>query len=191
MQLKITIMKKGITLLLILLSFFGFSQKNQKVDSLNTELTKLYEKIEKLKSEIQTEILTNGYYLTAEKKYSFSVLKLKDKKYGKVLDTIPEGETIKIIDREIGLYKVEYNGISGVVNESDLKVDYSSSLKFLEYKYIRKRYEKSSYSNSYNSNSKKRSLDYSKPIKVKGHYRKTKSGKRVYVRPHTRKRRKN
>ena len=184
-------MKKEITILLMLLSFFGFSQENQKVDSLKAEIAKLYENIDELKSEIQTEILTNGYYLTAEKNYSFSVLKLKDKKYGKVLDTIQEGDTIKIIDREIGLYKVEYNGITGVVDESDSKVDYSSSLKLLEYEYARKKYKKSSYSSSYNSSSKKKPLDYSKPIKVKGHYRTTKSGKRVYVRPHTRKRRKN
>ena len=182
-------MKQGITILFILFTFLGFSQENQKVDSLQAEITNLNEKIENLKSLVQTEILTNGYYLKAEKNYSFSVLKLKDKKYGKVLDTIKEGETIKIIDREIGLYKVEYNGTTGVVDESDLKIDYTSSLKLLEYKFVRKNSKKSSFSNSYSSSSsRKKSLDYSKPIRVKGHYRTTKSGKRIYVRPHTRKR---
>lgn len=178
-------MRNGITILLILLSLLGFSQENRNVDSLQIEIIKLTERIEELKSQIQTEILMNGYYLVAEKNYSFSVLKLKDKKYGKTLDTIQEGDTIKIIDREIGLYKVEYNGITGIIDESDLKVDYTSSLKLLEYNYARE----SSYSNSYNySNSRKKSLNQSKPIKVKGHYRTTKSGKRVYVRSHTRKR---
>ncbi len=169
-------MKNEITVLLMLLSFFGFSQENQKIDSLTLEISKLYKKIDELKSEVQTKILTNGYYLTAEKKYSFSVIKLKDRKYGKVLDTIKEGDRIKIIDREIGFYKVEYNGITGVVNESDLKIESLSAVKFLEYKYSREKYKKAS---------------YSKSIKVKGHYRTTKSGKRVYVKPHTRKRRKN
>ncbi|CAM1339529.1 SH3 domain-containing protein [Tenacibaculum aestuarii] len=176
-------MKKEITIFLMLFTLFGFSQENPKIDSLQTEIVNLNKKIEDLKSQIQTEILTNGYNLKAEKSYSFSVLKLKDKKYGEVLDTIKEGDIIKIIDKEIGFYKVEYNGTTGIVDESDLKVDYSSSLKLLEYKYVRNNSRKSSFSSS-----RKKSLDYSKPVKVKGHYRTTKSGKRVYVRPHTRKR---
>ena len=135
-----------------------------------------------LESEIQTEIITNGYYLIAEKNYSFSVLKIKDKKYGKVLDTIREGDTIKILDKQIGLYKVNYNGLSGVIDESDLKVEYNSSLKLLKYQYLRSKSQKP-------SSSRRKSLNYSKPVRVKGHYRKTKSGKRVYVRPHTRKKR--
>ena len=73
-------------------------------------------------------------------------------------------------------------GLLGVIDESDLKVEYNSSLKLLKYEYLRSKSQKF-------SNSRKKSLNYSKPVKVKGHYRKTKSGKRVYVRPHTRKKR--
>ncbi len=163
-------MKNKIALFFILLGTIAYGQENSKVDSLGMEINNLKEKISELKEKIQSEITQNGYFLKIEKKYSFSKLLLKDKKYGKTIDTLKAGETIKIIGKEIGAYKVVYGDKTGFMDESDLKVEDDSTLEYLKYKY--KSSGKSSSSGS---------------TYVKGHYRKTKSGKRVYVKGHRRK----
>lgn len=185
-------MKNFVLILLVFQSFQVFTQ-NKQIDSLYQEIKILENKIQILKSEIQSEILKNGYYLDLEKNYVFLEVKLRESNYGKILDTINEGDRIKIIDREISAFKIEYDGRIGFIDISELKVDNHPSLKFLDYSYSRNttvpETPTNSSSDSYNSSKKsKKTLDYSKPIKVKGHYRTTKSGKRVYVRPHTRKR---
>lgn len=158
----------------LLLFFFSlsivFSQDNSKVDSLGVEIDVLKRNIAELKGQIQAEITQTGFLLTVDKKYSFSKLLLKDKKYGEVIDTLKVGEKIKIIGKEIGVYKVEYNEKIGFVDDSDLKIEDNSNLKYLEYKDV-----------SHSSSSSKMS-SY-----VRGHYRKTKSGKRVFVKGHKRK----
>ena len=146
-----------------------YSQENIKIDSLGNEINLLERKISDLKEQIQAEITKNGFFLEIEKKYSFSKLHLKDKKYGKVIDTLKVGEKVKIIEKEIGLYKVTYKGKTGYIEESDLKISNESNLKYLKYNY------KSS-----------RSSNSSGSTYVKGHYRKTKYGKRVYVKGHRR-----
>ena len=167
--------KNIINLIIFLFSFICLSQENTKIDSLGAEVEILNTKIEELKGEIQTEILKSGYKIKADKNYSFSELLVKDKKYGKIIDTLNIGEEIIILDKEIGVYKIKYKGKVGYVSTIDLKIDGNSSLKHLEYKYTRSSSSRSSESSSSNS------------TYVKGHYRKTKSGKRVYVRGHRRK----
>ncbi|WP_131248829.1 hypothetical protein [Aquimarina atlantica] len=164
---------KNITITVsLLISFLAYSQNNKKIDSLGIKLDYLYSQVDELKEQINSEIKKNGYLIEVEKKYSFSKLLLKDKKYGKAIDTIKVGDSIKVLNKEIGVYKVVYNGKTGFVDVSDLKISESSILNNLEY-------------NSYSSGSG--SIRSSGSTYVKGHYRKTKSGKRVYVKGHRRK----
>jgi hypothetical protein len=163
-------MHKIILLLFISIYSTSYCQENIKIDSLNNELIKLKEQVSELKKKINSEINNEGYYIIAAKKSSYSKLLMKDKKYGEVIDTILVGDRVKIIGKDIGVYKIQYNEKSGVVDSYDLKIDETSVINLMEYNYTSKKSRRSSGSTY-----------------VKGHYRKTKSGKRVYVKGHYRK----
>jgi len=163
-------MKKCIILFFLSICLKAYCQENTKIDSLNNELIKHQEQISELKKSIKSEINDDGYYIIAEKKYRSIKLLMKDKKYGEVIDTIIVGDKIKIIGKDIGIYKIQYNEKFGVVDSYDLKIDKSSVINLMDYNYTSKKSRRSSGSTY-----------------VKGHYRKTKSGKRVYVKGHYRK----
>ncbi len=176
-------MKYKIFPLLILISILGSSQENKTIDSLNNEIIILEKRIEEIKAEIKDEILQNGYFISVEGNYSFSEIIMKKKVYGKTIDTIPKGAIIKILGKKSGYYKIEHDNTIGFVNSYTLKIDSFPHLNLLDYEFNSK---KNNTSQSFKTRNRK-ILDYSKPIHVRGHYRTTKSGKRVWVRPHTRK----
>ena len=169
-------MKKLFVLLLISISFSAFSQNLgiAKIDSLQQVIGKLYAEISFLEDEIQSEILKNGYYIIAKEKYSFSKIELRSDEYGKVLDTIANGDSIKIIDKTICCFKVLYKGKVGYIRENYIDISKYPVLNFLKDTYSRKS-KSSNYSNSTSSGGS---------VNVKGYYRKD----GTYVRPHTRRR---
>lgn len=166
--------------ILVMIPMICFSQENTKLDSLNQEITKLEKQIEEIKSKIKSEIVENGFLLEARKKYTFSTIVLKDIASKKPIDTIAEGAKIRILNKESGYYKVKYGSITGYIDIYDITLEFNPYTNSFDEVIVDKK--KISNTSSY-----KKTLDYSKPIHVRGHYRTTKSGKRVWVRPHTRK----
>ncbi|MHA7056766.1 hypothetical protein ACWGOQ_0006070 [Aquimarina sp. M1] len=185
-------MRTYLYILLLLVSAITYSQENQKIDSLINKIKTLEEEIDIIKSDIQTEIKNSGYLIKTKSKSSRSIIKLLDKTNGNVIDTIPNNGNILIFDETKRFYKIKSNNKIGFVKKSKLQIKEVIALKYLTS--IPKQKRRSGLSNWYNkysTSTKKKSLNYSKPVKVRGHYRTTKSGKRIYVRSHTRKRRRN
>ncbi|MCF2875445.1 MULTISPECIES: hypothetical protein [unclassified Tenacibaculum] len=163
-------MIKKIFIIFFLLCTVAHSQENLKINNLGAEINLLNDKILELKEQINTEIRNEGFILTVKKRSKYSKLHLKKKKFGETIDTIKEGQKIKIIGKEIGAYKVKYKNKIGYLDSFVLKLEDSSALNYLKYKSENKGYSGSTKSNY-----------------VKGYFRKTKSGKRVYVKGHYRK----
>jgi len=153
-----------------MISLNVLSQESKKINRLNKEIKTLEVRIERLKERIIEigKVENRSLALYKNIKYPLILLDLNDSITP--LDTIYSGERAKVLIRGKRVYKIQ--------NED--KVGFVDASFFRKAKPIK---VKSSYTR------KKRSIDYSRPIKVRGHYRTTKSGKRVYVRPHTRKRR--
>jgi hypothetical protein len=148
--------------------------QNTRVDGLQQEIDILKERIDSLKNEIQNEILRDGYFLTVKSGYSYSEIKMKDKEYGTVIDTIVNGDNVKIIDKTIGYFKVLYHGKSGYISAHDIDITEHPALNILESSYLR---ESASSNSDYSTGSSGGSVN------VKGYYRKD----GTYVKPHTRK----
>lgn len=179
-------MKKNTIKLIVILSLVfskSYSQENQKIDSLRREVLRLERQVIEIKEKIKSEMLRNGYIIKVIGNKETSSIALQDERSRKVVGIIPKGSKVKIIDKISNFYKVQYNELEGLINLNNLKVDSTSAMDLL---YPRTSEIKTSSFIPYKSRYKK-SLNYSKPIKVRGHYRRTKSGKRVWVRPHTRK----
>jgi len=161
-------------LLTIIISSYSFSQENTRINNLQHEINILNERIDSLKSEIQDEILKNGYSIIAKSRYSYnrSNIKLKAGEYGTAFDTIPNGETIVIIDKTISCFKVLYKGKTGFIDSYEIDLTDYPAINFLEATNSREKKESNSnYSTSAGGS-----------VKVKGYYRKD----GTYVRPHTR-----
>lgn len=175
-------MRTNLIIILILLFFKGYSQENSKISGLEKEILKLERQIKEITNEIKSEILQNGYFIAATSNKGSSSIALQDEESRKVIGIIPSSSRIKIVAKTSNFYKVEYNDLVGLVNIYNLKIDSTSAIYLL---YPRTAEIETSSLSPYKYQYKKK-LNYSKPIKVRGHYRKTKSGKRVWVRPHTR-----
>lgn len=176
-------MHNNLIIILVLFFFKAYSQENSKIDSLENEVLVLERQIKEITDEIKSEIIQNEYFIAAIRNKGSSSIALQDEESRKVIGIIPKGVRIRVIGKTSNFYRVKYKNLVGLVDEYNLKIDSTSSLYFL---YPRISKIETSGLKPFRSNNKK-SLDYSKPIKVRGHYRRTKSGKRVWVRPHTRK----
>jgi hypothetical protein len=158
----------------IIVQTSAFAQNNARIDTLQQEINILNDRIDSLKNEIHDEILENGFSLIVKNRYSYYIptIKLKDKEYGTVIDTIAIGDSIKIIDKTISCFKVLYNGKTGYIDTYEIETTEYPALNFLKSSYLRK--------------SAKRDSNYSTgtggSVNVKGYYRKDGS----YVKPHTR-----
>jgi len=176
---------KKLFLMLLMAGFTVLSySQNMEIDSLVHVIEDKENEIENIKHRIIEIIKEEGYLTQAYPKYDWKqVIELKeDEDYGaRVLDTIPVGAEITILEKEIGHYKISYENQVGYLSTLDIEIT-DTPIEYLPYttKY-------GDYTPTHSSTSSSRTSNYSKPIHVKGHYRTTKSGKRVYVRPHTRK----
>lgn len=176
---------KKLFLILLMASFVAscFSQ-NMEIDSLVNLIEAKENEIQDIKNRIVEIIKEEGYLTLAYPKYDLKkVITLEeDKDYGaRVLDTIPVGAEITILEKEISHYKARYENQVGYVSSIDIEI-IDTPIEYLPYTM-----EYGDYTPTHSSTSSNRTSNYSKPIHVKGHYRTTKSGKKVYVRPHTRK----
>lgn len=168
-------MKRFLFILVVAIApFSAFSQENTRIDSLQQEISILKAIIDSLKNEIQDEILENGYSIRAKSHYSYSkpIIKLKDKEYGAVIDTITIGNSITIIDKTTSYFRVLYNEKIGYIDIYEIDVTEYPVLNYLESSNLRKTKESnSSYSTGTGGS-----------VNVKGYYRKD----GTYVSPHTR-----
>ncbi|MDO5665356.1 MAG: hypothetical protein Q4G63_08885 [Bacteroidia bacterium] len=170
-------MKRIFIIATIIIPLFSFSQENSKIDSLQRKINILQERIDSLKNEIQEDILRDGYSVIAKSYYSYSqsTIKMKDREYGTVIDTISIGDSIRIIDKTLGGFKVLFKGKTGYIGTYDIDITEYPVLNYLVYSYLRetKKLNRSSYSTG---------ASVGGSVNVKGYYRKD----GTYVRPHTR-----
>lgn len=175
-------MKKFFTVIFALYISPSIFSQNLEIDSLVHLIEAKEHEIELLKDQIIEIVQKEGYLTQAHPTFDWkdsAELKDNERYNAKVIDTIPKGSEIILLEKEITYYKIRYKEKVGYVSTFDIKIE-DTPVEYLPYA--------RNYSNYKSNRSNKSSLDYSKPIHVKGHYRTTKSGKRVYVRPHTRSR---
>lgn len=175
-------MNKSLSLfVLFFLSYTAaFAQDNERIISLQQDIDSLQLKIDSLKGEIQNEIVENGYSLTAKHKYNYSGAQvvLKEREWGgATLDTIRNGDIIRIIDKTTGCFKVIHNGVEGYIQTYEIDLSEHPVLNHLESASIR-----ASRSSSANRTAPGYSSGSSGTVQVSGYYRKD----GTYVRPHTR-----
>jgi len=192
--------------------YFGLSQTKQnnekiisiiesKIDSLDREILNIQAEINYLQDsiiEIQAEEqikksqdINNGkgIEVTAKVENDFGPFKLYETLGKNEIGKIPIGSKIIIYGKVENYYKVGYKNKIGFIQAYYLKLD-------TDIKSLFDVPEDKKLSNTNNLNSTE-SLNFNSPtykskdVHVEGHYRTTKSGKTVYVKPHTRSRSKN
>ena len=137
-----------------------------------------------------------GISIVAKVVYDLGPIKLYDEEGGKLIKNIPVNSIINIFYQSGDYYVVNYNGVIGAVIASYLDISESTKRQI---PFINEENELNTSSSISASNKKqntvhqnkskrKKSLNSSGSIHVRGHYRTTKTGKRVWVRPHTRSR---
>ncbi|MBK9635429.1 MAG: hypothetical protein IPO64_13295 [Bacteroidetes bacterium] len=185
----------------ILNSDKNISKIEQKIDSLDREILNIQAEIAYLQDSI-IEILAEeqikkshdinngkGIEVITKVENDFGPFKLYETLGKNEIGKIPIGSKIIIYGKVENYYKVGYKNKIGFIQAYYLKLD-------TEIKSLFDAPEDIKLSKSNNLNSTK-SLNFnsstfkSKDIHVEGHYRTTKSGKTVYVKPHTRSRSKN
>ena len=188
-----------------------------KIDSINSEIERLETKIdsyshlrdlasEKLKLRtIEGVNGGKGIVTNATVKTDLGEFNLYETPNGKIIKKFPINSKITVFALIGKYYKTEYNGTTGYVNADYLHLSSNYQKIFKDIEEVNRidseivnqgsevnlgnNYYNSRNSSSSSSSSKsKATLKYNGPVHVRGYYRTTKSGKKVYVRPHTRSR---
>lgn len=158
-----------------------FCQSNIKIDSLRSEIEILKQNINRIESEIEKEVSINGIKIKVIKKYSFSDILVKREIYGEVIDTLINGEEIRILAKDHFYYKIRMSsGVEGFISTNDLKIENSDSpiLTIPRFGYIKKPFS-STVSTSSRSKKKKGSNKQTKNKRFstgKTYYRGPKGG---------------
>ena len=177
------------------------SKIEQNIDSLDREILNIQAEIAYLQDSI-TEILAKekiikaqdinegkGIEVIAKVENDFGPFKLYEKLGKNEIGKIPIDSKIIIYAKVENYYKVGYKNKTGFIQAYYLKLD--TDIKSLFDVPEDKILSKTNNSNSTESLNFNSPIYKSKDVHVEGHYRTTKSGKTVYVKPHTRSRSKN
>ena len=177
------------------------SKIEQNIDSLEREILNIHAEIAYLQDSIleilaeeqikKSQDINNGKGIEVITKVEndFGPFKLYETLGKNEIGKIPIGSKIIIYGKVENYYKVGYKNKIGFIQAYYLKLD-------TDIKSLFDVPEEKKLSNTNNLNSTE-SLNFSSPtykskdVHVEGHYRTTKSGKTVYVKPHTRSRSKN
>jgi hypothetical protein len=177
------------------------SKIEQNIDSLEREILNIQAEIAYLQDSIleilaeeqikKSQDINNGKGIEVITKVEndFGPFKLYETLGKNEIGKIPIGSKIIIYGKVENYYKVGYKNKIGFIQAYYLKLD-------TDIKSLFDVPEEKKLSNTNNLNSTE-SLNFSSPtykskdVHVEGHYRTTKSGKTVYVKPHTRSRSKN